>query len=86
MDFPLGVSVSFATGDVLVTGTVGIWESPNSAGEEFGRNRVMDIIRANHARPSRAIIDEVFAQLRAHCGKTPDHDDLTIVVVRFTGD
>jgi sigma-B regulation protein RsbU (phosphoserine phosphatase) len=69
-------------GQVIVVGTDGVWESPNAAGEPFGKPRLREVIRQSAAGSaddtSRAIRDT----LTAFRGESRQLDDITFVVVK----
>ena len=46
-------------GQVIMIGTDGIWEMHNKAGEMFGKEALMEIIRNNHTASARQIVDTV---------------------------
>jgi hypothetical protein len=85
---PLGVLESHAfrsrrveprTGDLFVLVTDGLTEVLNRATEEFGEERLVDVIRANSERPLREIHA---ALLDAVHGFGPQTDDQTLVLLR----
>ena len=51
-------------------------------GEEFGQNRVKEVIRSNCKRSATTIIAELYAALVKLAGSTPQHDDLTVLIVK----
>jgi sigma-B regulation protein RsbU (phosphoserine phosphatase) len=70
---------------VLVLGTDGIWETENASGERFGKKRFENLIRRHYERPAQQIGDAVTAALAEFRGSAPQHDDITLVVIRKTG-
>lgn len=73
--------VQISRGDLLVIYTDGITEANNSAGEEFGEDRLLETIRAHLALPVPSILDAVLsAALEFSAGEM--RDDLTLVVAR----
>jgi serine phosphatase RsbU (regulator of sigma subunit) len=76
-------AVQIAAGDVLVIYTDGITEANNSAGEEFGEDRLLETIRAHLAHPVPSILDAILAAaLEFSGGEGKMRDDLTLVVAR----
>jgi phosphoserine phosphatase RsbU/P len=73
-------------GDVVVFSSDGIAESDNSQGEEFGPDRLAQILSATHpADSARAITDRIIAATDAHSGPNwAPHDDRTLLVLRVT--
>lgn len=70
------------SGQVIVIGTDGIWEMHNRAGEMFGKEALMKIIRNNHAASSRQIVDAVSEALEQFRGEKAQEDDVTLVVIK----
>jgi sigma-B regulation protein RsbU (phosphoserine phosphatase) len=76
--------VALEPGDVLVAYTDGISEAMNASDDEWGEERLMDAVRANRMLPARALIDRLMVSADAFVGGAPQHDDMTLVVVRAT--
>jgi sigma-B regulation protein RsbU (phosphoserine phosphatase) len=74
--------VVLEAGDVLVAYTDGISEAMNAADDEWGEERLMDAIRANRMVPARALIDLLVTSADAFVAGAPQHDDMTLIVVR----
>ncbi len=77
-------NISLCPGDVLVLYTDGVTEAFNPHGEEFGDDRLMNLLLEVHANTAHAILDSVFTQVSAHAGETERSDDITVVVVKAT--
>jgi serine phosphatase RsbU (regulator of sigma subunit) len=75
-------SVTLAAGDVLVAYTDGISEAMNAADEEWGEERLTEAVRPNRAISSRALIDRLMTSADRFVAGAPQHDDMTLVVVR----
>ncbi len=69
-------------GQVIVIGTDGIWEMQNKAGEMFGKEALMEIIRNNHTTSARQIVDTVTETLEQFRGHQASADDITLVVIK----
>jgi serine phosphatase RsbU (regulator of sigma subunit) len=75
--------VQIAAGDVLVIYTDGVTEADNSTGEEFGENRLLEIIRNHLSVPVQSILDAILrGALEFSGGEGKMRDDLTLVVAR----
>jgi sigma-B regulation protein RsbU (phosphoserine phosphatase) len=72
-------------GDVVVIGTDGIWEARNEANEMFGKDRLRDVIRDAHEGSASEICDAVVQAVVDFRGRTPQGDDITLVVLKGTG-
>jgi sigma-B regulation protein RsbU (phosphoserine phosphatase) len=92
-DIPLGVQTEWnfhesyryqwPRAGVLMIGTDGIWETQNEAGEMFGRERLMQVVRASAGLPAAGICEAVCARLSEFRGRAPQRDDVTMVVVKL---
>ena len=71
-------------GETLVLYTDGLVEAPaaNDPADEFGRARVADILRRDHALPARELMARLLEAHATHTGDGPLADDTTLVVVR----
>lgn len=72
-----------AAGDIYVLCSDGIFEAFNESGQEFGAERVMDVVERNATRSSKEIVQEMFAAVQLFCGDAPQSDDRTVVVVKI---
>ncbi|MCR4822633.1 MAG: SpoIIE family protein phosphatase [Treponema sp.] len=86
-----GIKVSFArtnflmsTGDILVLYTDGITEAANSSQEQFGVNRIKEIIINNHARPAEEIKALIIDALEKFTEYQPLDDDITLIIAKRT--
>jgi sigma-B regulation protein RsbU (phosphoserine phosphatase) len=74
--------VTLAVGDVLVAYTDGISEAMNAADEEWGEDRLTDAVRPNRAEAARTLIDRLMVSADAFVAGAPQHDDMTLLIVR----
>ncbi len=92
-DIPLGINTNYpfqdfsrnglAPGWVLFAGTDGVWEARNEAlTDMYGKERLKEVIRANHKGTSKEIVDAVARSLAQFVGRGPVLDDITYVVVK----
>lgn len=73
-------------GDMMVFYTDGICEThrgEGSAEEEYGVDRLLEVVRNHQGRPSQEVVDAVFADVAAFAGEAPVEDDRTVVVVAY---
>ena len=75
--------VPLAAGDVFVLCSDGIFEAFNETGQEFGAQRVIDVIERSYMKTSKEIVSEVFNAVQNFCGDAPQSDDRTVVVVKI---
>ena len=67
---------------MIVIGTDGIWEMHNNAGEMFGKEALMEIIRCNHTASARQIVDTITERLERFREDKAQEDDVTMVVIK----
>lgn len=80
---PFGESqVQLESGDLLVFFTDGVSEPENEYGEQFGEDRLIDLIGKNAERPEKEIIQTVVDAVTKWTGGSEPQDDITMVVVR----
>jgi sigma-B regulation protein RsbU (phosphoserine phosphatase) len=75
-------SVRISPGDLLVAFTDGISEAMNLDDEEWGEDRLLDSIRGCHAKTAQEMLEIIFAAATQFAGTAPQHDDMTLVVLR----
>lgn len=76
--------VKLAKGDVIVFYTDGASEARDAKGNEFGIDRLIDTVRRLKDSGARQIIDFILKELKDFQGKAPQHDDITVIVVKLT--
>ncbi len=69
-------------GDVLVAYTDGVVESLNPQQEEFGKKRLSDTVRSSLSFSAAEICKRIAEQLQAFVAKSPQWDDITLVVMK----
>lgn len=88
---PIGIeaSASYETkrstldgGDVLVMYTDGIVEAKNEARDEFGWERLEEVVTGHHQDDAQGLVDTIADQVRQFAGGEPQSDDQTIVAMK----
>jgi len=82
---PPAVSVEMRAGDMLVLLSDGIYECHDGNGEDFGVERVVEIVRAHAGRTMPQLADALLAAVRAFANGAPQEDDITLVLVKRSG-
>ena len=75
-------TVSLRPGDVLVAFTDGISEAMNLQDEEWGEDRLLETIRRHRRASAQGLLDDLFDAATGFAGAAPQHDDMTLVVLR----
>ena len=76
--------ISYSPGDVFLFVTDGITEAQDAGGDEFGEINLMNILGKNHLESAKRIRDSIVAAVNRFANDLPQHDDLTVVVVKVT--
>ncbi|NER98337.1 MAG: AAA family ATPase [Symploca sp. SIO1B1] len=93
LGFPLGLEeeirdfidqeqVQLNPGDVVVLYTDGITEAFNINQEQYGLEKLCEVIRANSSLSAEAIKQAVIDDVRRHIGSQKVFDDITLVVLK----
>ena len=69
-------------GDTLVMYTDGVNEAFNEACQEYGDERMAQLLRRVSGESCRTVIDEQLSDVRAFAGQAPQSDDITIMALR----
>jgi len=90
--FPLGympqtalaapLQADMQPGDVLGLISDGIYEYENESGEQFGQQRVADIVTGGGDLGAQDLVDDILRAVRSHGGLAPQADDITIVLAK----
>jgi serine phosphatase RsbU (regulator of sigma subunit) len=70
-------------GDILALYTDGITESCDRTGEEFGEDRLIELLRLHHQLPPFDLISAVVDEVQRFC-PSEQTDDITLIVARCT--
>jgi phosphoserine phosphatase RsbU/P len=71
-------------GDILALYSDGVSEANNLAEDEFGTDRLIEVIRAHAEESPDAMVDAVFAAIDEFAGDAPQFDDITLMIVKRT--
>jgi len=90
--FPLGamhlsslrpaVVADMQQGDILALISDGIYEYRNAADEQFGEDRVEEVIRTNRAATMAELSSRLLESVRTFANGAPQEDDITLVLVK----
>lgn len=70
-------------GTVLVLYTDGVTEAENGRDEQFGVERLIEVVSRDRARTAQQIHTGILAALADFIGEEPAHDDATLLVLKF---
>lgn len=77
--------VQFRPGDFIVFYTDGVTEAFNSADEQFGEERLLELIRAGAEQSPDEMLQTLRRQLTDFVGERAQSDDITIVIAKCFG-
>jgi phosphoserine phosphatase RsbU/P len=72
-------------GDMLVMYSDGVTESKNENDEEFGSERLSEIIINHRSQTAEAILEKIMKSVCCYSDGCPQADDITVVVVKREG-
>ncbi len=75
-------SVVFEPGDRLIAYSDGITEATDINNRQFGEERLIDLIVRNEGLTASELVHLIVETVRRHAAGRPQHDDITVVVVR----
>ena len=78
-------TVQLQPGDLLVAFSDGVTEALNAGGEEYGEERLLEVVRANRSRSTTDLLEAIFASVREFSTGAVQSDDVTALVLRFDG-
>jgi len=76
---------SLEAGDVMVLFTDGVSESMNIRFEEWGENKLIELAKTCYALPASESLRRILSAAQAFAAGAPQHDDMTLVVLRVCG-
>lgn len=74
--------LAIASGDICVLYTDGVSEAEDENGEQFGPERIEQIVRANPTHSARELLQDLIAAVLDWTGEKGPGDDLTLLVMR----
>jgi PAS domain S-box-containing protein len=69
-------------GEAMALVTDGVIESEAPHRDEFGNDRLLEVLREHRRRPAREIIERVYGEVREFAGDAKQVDDITVVICK----
>jgi serine phosphatase RsbU (regulator of sigma subunit)/putative methionine-R-sulfoxide reductase with GAF domain len=77
-----GHKTHLAPGDTLVLYTDGVIEASNPQQQMFGRERLIELVKANRTQSAEELAQTIDEVVTAFAGDAPQYDDFTLVVAK----
>lgn len=81
-EYPKSPLYSISEGDILLFATDGLWESMNKNREDFGKDRLIDLIQKYSDFSAKELVEQILEELRLFSGNEIQHDDITLIVLK----
>jgi len=78
------VTLPLANGDVFVFCSDGVTEAMTREGDEFGAERLLEVVRRTRHETAREIVQAIAGAVDDHRAGFPSNDDTTIVALRIS--
>jgi sigma-B regulation protein RsbU (phosphoserine phosphatase) len=78
-------TVMLSPGDLLVIFTDGVVDAQDDRGEDYGEPRLLELLRAMRDAGAAAALQRLMTSVESFAGPAPHEDDLTCLVLRYTG-
>jgi serine phosphatase RsbU (regulator of sigma subunit) len=75
-------TIQMKPGDLLLAYTDGVTEAFNTDGDEFGEERLRQIVASSSHLPAGELTEKIIESVSQWCADTPQYDDLTLVVMK----
>ncbi len=85
-EYPHAERIDLGPGDAFLLLTDGFVEWARSDGEQYGQERLTEVLRTNRDASSEALIHAIHRDVLAFSLGTAQADDLTAVILRRTAD
>jgi sigma-B regulation protein RsbU (phosphoserine phosphatase) len=78
-------TIQLGAGDKLVIYSDGITEARNADADEFGEQRLREIIQATPEMTAEPLLDHISEAVTAFAGGYQQADDITLLIMRYFG-
>ena len=75
-------TMQLGKGDILLTYTDGVNEAVNTAFEEYGDDRMENVLGEMTGKSCKEVIDGLLASVKAFAGEAPQSDDITLMALK----
>jgi len=78
-------TVRLDPGDWVIVFSDGVSEALSAAGEEYGEQRIIDVVEGHKDDKPEALLDALLENVRTFTHGAPQSDDVTALVIRYRG-
>jgi len=78
-------TVTLEPGDLVVVCSDGVTEARNIAGDEFGRDRLVEAVQSRHGSRPEVVLEHLMGVVKQFAEGAAQADDLTALVLRYRG-
>jgi phosphoserine phosphatase RsbU/P len=78
-------TAALAPGDLVVVCSDGVTEARNRQGDEFGRDRLVQVMAGAHGEKPDTALERLMEEVRRFSEGAPQADDITALVLRYRG-
>jgi phosphoserine phosphatase RsbU/P len=78
-------TVALQPGDLVVVCSDGVTEARNLAGDEFGRDRLVEALQGRHGAKPEAALEHVLGAVKSFSQGAAQGDDITLLILRYKG-
>jgi phosphoserine phosphatase RsbU/P len=76
------VTIDYKPGDLFIFYTDGLTEAMNAQRAQFGEERLSTVVEQLASSSASEIVEGIYAEIKSFVGRTKQHDDMTIVVIK----
>lgn len=80
--FVSSLDLELAPGDMVTLFSDGITEAENEAAEQYGIERLCDVVARNHGGSAKQVKEAIVRDVLAHIGGNKIYDDITALVIK----
>ncbi len=78
-------TVPLAAGDLVVVCSDGVTEARNLAGDEYGRERLIEVLHGRHGSKPELALEHVLGDVKVFSQGAAQADDITLLILRYKG-
>lgn len=80
-----GDRTELKAGEIMVLYSDGVTEAHNIAGEEYGEERMVEVMKEYWESPASVVLDKLIESVTVFAHGAEQYDDVTALVVKYTG-